>query len=281
MTKRVWTVAVVLGALAMVGCSAAKSASVDTSETAPEATVATTATTESTTTTSAGPADDTAVSDASATSDDTATTLPPGATPGLDDYDGDGEPDPTCGTQDFGGGLVLRIPCEIRTANDPENVTTLVDKSLYRLPSIDFPEFDDVSASAVQARDADGKHVAIIYFNSDALFAINSADLSGDATTVSLNAAVRVIENHYPGATVQVRGNTDAKGTAPSNQKLSEQRASAVANFFTANGLDPARVSSIGFGSTRPVVWETNADGSDNAAARAFNRRVEIVIRAA
>jgi OmpA-OmpF porin, OOP family len=279
MTKRVWTVAVVLGVLAMVGCGASKSASVDTSEPAPETTAATTAATDATTT-SAAPADG-AVSDESATSDDSVTALPSGATPGLDDYDGDGEPDPTCGTQDFGGGLLLRIPCEIRSANEPENGTTLVDDSLYRLPSIDFPEFDDVSASAVQARDADGKHVAIIYFNSDALFGMNSTDLSGDATTVSLDAALLVVGNHYPNATVQVRGNTDAKGTAASNQKLSEQRASAVAGFFTSHGLDPARVSSIGFGSTRPVVSETIPDGSDNAAARAFNRRVEIVIRAA
>ena len=61
--------------------------------------------------------------------------LPPGAQPGLDDYDGDGAPDPTCTTQDFGGGLILRIPCEIGNANGPEEGTRLVKDSLYRLPS--------------------------------------------------------------------------------------------------------------------------------------------------
>jgi outer membrane protein OmpA-like peptidoglycan-associated protein len=216
----------------MVGCGASNTATVDdTGSTVGEATVASVATTvESTTTTSESvPSDDTTrTTEAAAPPDESTTTLPPGATPGLDDFDGNGEPDPTCGTQDFGAGLVLRIPCEIRSANDPENGTSLVAGSLYRLPGTDFPEFDNVSASAIQARDADGGKVVVIFFNSDALFTINSAELGGDATTVSLNAAVAVVQNHFPNADVQVRGHTDAQGSAASNQKLSEQRAAAV-----------------------------------------------------
>jgi outer membrane protein OmpA-like peptidoglycan-associated protein len=267
--------AVTLCALAMVGCGASKSATVDTAGPTPEATVATTGTSAST----SEPAT-TTESTATSSEESTATSLPPGAKPGLDDYNDDGEPDPTCGEQDFGAGIALRIPCAISTANEPENGTTLVENSLYRLPGIDFAEFDNISATAIQARDVDGKKVAIIFFNSDALFAINSADLGGDATTASLNAAILVIKNHYPNAAVQVRGHTDAKGTATSNQKLSEQRAAAVKGYLNAHGLDPAQVSNVGFGSTEPVVAETNPDGSDNPAGRAFNRRVEIVVRA-
>ena len=152
---------------------------------------------------------------------------------------------------------------------------------MYRLPGIDFPEFDNISATAVQARDVAGNKVAIIFFNSDALFAINSADLGGEATTASLNAAILAIQNHYPDATVQVRGHTDAQGAATTNQSLSAQRAAAVKGYLNAHGLDPARVSNVGFGSTEPVVSETNPDGSDSSAGRAFNRRGEIVVRAA
>src|SRR5918997_1831801 len=61
--------------------------------------------------------------------------LPPGAQPGLDDLDGDRRPDPTCSTQDFGGGLALRIPCEIPNPNDPAEGTRLVKDSLFRLPA--------------------------------------------------------------------------------------------------------------------------------------------------
>jgi hypothetical protein len=172
--------AVGLCTAAMVACGASKSATVDTAEPTPEATVSTTG---ASTATSASPT--TSSDDSTTTSEPSGTSPPPGATPGLDDYNDDGEPDPTCGTQDFGSGLVLRIPCAISTANEPENGTTLVENSLYRLPGIDFPEFDDISATAVQARNADGAKVAIIFFNSDALFAVNSADLGGDATTAS------------------------------------------------------------------------------------------------
>ena len=72
---------------------------------------------------------------------------------------------------------------------------------------------------------------------------------------------------------------TDAKGTASSNEKLSAERAAAVKGYLNGHGLDPARVSNVGFASTQPVVLETNPDGSDNLAGRAFNRRVEIVVR--
>ena len=45
------------------------------------------------------------------------------------------------------------------------------------------------------------------------------------------------------------------------------------------SGLKQAGVSSVGLGSTLPLAEERNADGSANADAQKFNRRVEIVVR--
>jgi hypothetical protein len=70
--------------------------------------------------------------------------LPPGGQPGLDDLDSDGRRDPACSTQDFGGGLVLRIPCEIPNPNDPAEGTRLVKDSLFRLPAFEA-DLSDVS----------------------------------------------------------------------------------------------------------------------------------------
>jgi outer membrane protein OmpA-like peptidoglycan-associated protein len=201
--------------------------------------------------------------------------LPPGAQPGVDDYDGDGTPDPTCETQDFGGGLVLRVPCQIGNANGPEDGTRLVNRSLYRLPSYNT-DLTGISGSLVTARDTAGKKVVIVVFNSDNLFETGSDQVT-EANT--LDATIRLINGQFSGAAVQVRGHTDGTGTASANQALSERRAATVQKYLTGHGVKASGVTAIGFGSSRPLVEETNADGSASTAGRAFNRRVELVLR--
>ena len=80
------------------------------------------------------------------------------------------------------------------------------------------------------------------------------------------------------GGNVQVSGHTDDIPIAfserfDSNWDLSAARAAAVADFFFANNdIDSERVSVFGYADTKPV-----ADNS-NAAGRAQNRRIEILI---
>ena len=201
--------------------------------------------------------------------------LPPGAQPGLDDYNGDGTPDPTCTTQDFGGGLVLRIPCEIGNANGPEEGTRLVKDSLYLLPSFEA-DLTNISGSLVTGRDPAGKKVVVVVFNSDNLFATGSDKLNESNT---LDATIRLINDSFSASAIQVRGHTDATGSASANQALSERRAETVRAYLTGHGVNSSGVTAIGFGSTRPLVEETNTDGSPSTAGRAFNRRVELAIR--
>lgn len=65
---------------------------------------------------------------------------------------------------------------------------------------------------------------------------------------------------------VQISGHTDSDGDAKANQTLSEQRAVSVKNYFISKGIDSARISTKGFGSSQPI-------GSDKSK----NRRVEFV----
>lgn len=75
------------------------------------------------------------------------------------------------------------------------------------------------------------------------------------------------------GAPIAIVGHTDGRGSAERNQDLSERRAQAVADALQAAGVEPARVSAEGVGSTQPVAEE---GGADDDAARAKNRRVQV-----
>ncbi|AZP71181.1 OmpA family protein [Pseudomonas poae] len=78
----------------------------------------------------------------------------------------------------------------------------------------------------------------------------------------------------YPQTTTVVEGHTDSVGPDAYNQKLSQRRADAVKQVLVKDGIAPNRVSSVGYGKSRPVA--------DNAteAGRAINRRVEASVEA-
>jgi outer membrane protein OmpA-like peptidoglycan-associated protein len=70
---------------------------------------------------------------------------------------------------------------------------------------------------------------------------------------------------------LRVEGHTDNKGSASDNQKLSEGRAKSVMSYLVGKGIAAGRLTSAGFGATKPVADNTNDEG------RAKNRRVELV----
>lgn len=76
----------------------------------------------------------------------------------------------------------------------------------------------------------------------------------------------------YPDEDVAIEGFTDSTGTASYNLELSGLRAQSVEGFLRENGIDAARMTTQGFGLTRPVA--TNA----TELGRQQNRRVEVVI---
>jgi outer membrane protein OmpA-like peptidoglycan-associated protein len=79
-----------------------------------------------------------------------------------------------------------------------------------------------------------------------------------------------VILKKYPQAKFSIDGHTDSVGSDSSNQRLSEGRALSVKTFLVENGIDEFRLSSQGFGESKPVA--SNA----TSAGKTQNRRVEI-----
>ena len=105
---------------------------------------------------------------------------------------------------------------------------------------------------------------------SDVLFDTGKYTLK-PTTQVSL-AKVSGILLAYPGLKVQVEGYTDSVGSDEYNQKLSENRASAVKDFLVSQGVSPNNITSQGFGKSNPVADNSTAEG------RAQNRRVNLVV---
>jgi outer membrane protein OmpA-like peptidoglycan-associated protein len=108
---------------------------------------------------------------------------------------------------------------------------------------------------------------------------VNMSDVLFDTGKYSLRplareklAKVAGIVSGHPGLRLAVEGHTDNVGGDQYNQKLSEQRGSAVRDYLTAEGMAQDSVTTMGFGETQPVA------SNDTAAGRQQNRRVELVI---
>jgi outer membrane protein OmpA-like peptidoglycan-associated protein len=77
--------------------------------------------------------------------------------------------------------------------------------------------------------------------------------------------------------TIQISGYTDGLGTEQYNNKLSDRRARACADYLVKKGIDKARISFVSFGKCCPVEMEL-INGRDNPDGRVKNRRALINI---
>ena len=111
----------------------------------------------------------------------------------------------------------------------------------------------------------------VLTFESDVLFATNSSYLSEKAKGTMQNMVAYVNKN-YPDASIQINGHTDATGEDEYNQWLSEKRAASVKAYAVSLGLDETKISTKGYGKTKPVATNSTAEG------RQKNRRVEVII---
>ena len=80
-----------------------------------------------------------------------------------------------------------------------------------------------------------------------------------------------------PGATLQISGYTDGKGSNEYNAKLSDLRARACAEYFIQKGIAADRITFESFGACCPLEMEL-INGRDNPDGRSKNRRALINI---
>jgi outer membrane protein OmpA-like peptidoglycan-associated protein len=90
-----------------------------------------------------------------------------------------------------------------------------------------------------------------------------------EATTVDPLAAL--IANN-PGFRIVIQAYADSRGAEPELQKLTQDRAEALAGRLVSAGVDGSRIEASGMGVSNPVAANTTPAG------RQKNRRVEITL---
>lgn len=103
------------------------------------------------------------------------------------------------------------------------------------------------------------------------LFTRQSAELGDDARRSLKNVSKYLLEN--PDATVVIEGHADRRGKDEFNEWLSLQRARAVRAYLHGLGVRTKRMRIEARGSNDPI------DTSGSEAARAKNRRVELIVK--
>ncbi len=100
-----------------------------------------------------------------------------------------------------------------------------------------------------------------------------------DKAKALLEKDVRTLKEN-PQINVRMAGYTSAEGSVEINQKLSEDRAHAVRDYLIENGIAPERITVIGYGRTKPALYELSPGNIDTKEAKA-NMRVlfEIVVK--
>jgi|GEM_PF-1386585 len=84
-----------------------------------------------------------------------------------------------------------------------------------------------------------------------------------------LDRVVEVLRGN-PSMRVEIQGHTCNLGSKKYNKRLSDRRAKAVRDYFLKRGVNPSRLTWMGYGEARPAFPNTNREN------RRMNRRVEL-----
>ena len=120
-------------------------------------------------------------------------------------------------------------------------------------------------------KDINGLDAIKVTFDSGILFATNKSNLGAEAQK-NLAKFADVLKT-YDDADVAIYGHTDNTGKLEVNQRISKERADAVANFLKSKGVAESQIKEVkGFDYQQPVADNSTAEG------RAQNRRVEVFL---
>jgi outer membrane protein OmpA-like peptidoglycan-associated protein len=85
--------------------------------------------------------------------------------------------------------------------------------------------------------------------------------------------ALALLMNKRPSFKLYIEGHTDNVGSDASNLSLSDRRAKAAKDYLVKKGVDASRITSKGYGESKPVATNSTPEG------RQKNRRVEFIVQ--
>ncbi len=98
-----------------------------------------------------------------------------------------------------------------------------------------------------------------------------AAELTPKAVASTIDPLAALLANN-PDLRVRIEAHVDARGDAAELQKLTQDRAEALAGRLVSSGVDGARIQANGMGGSNPVAANTTPAG------RTRNRRIEITL---
>lgn len=125
------------------------------------------------------------------------------------------------------------------------------------------PKIDDTKKQEIQKK---------IAFAAKSIQFETAKDIIKPISYKELDEVVNIMKE-YDFINLTIEGHTDNVGNTAKNMDLSARRAGAVMNYLVIKGISPARLTSNGYGDTRPIAPNTTVEG------RQQNRRVDITIR--
>ncbi|MBQ2069094.1 MAG: OmpA family protein [Bacteroidales bacterium] len=140
-----------------------------------------------------------------------------------------------------------------------------MDKKAEELAAIENAKVEKVT-------DVNGLQAIKVTFNSGILFATGKSELSAVSKNELLNFVNKMRD--MPDADLSIYGHTDNTGSDAINERLSAERAQAVASYLQKCGMAANRMTAQGLSYKEPIA------SNDTAEGRAQNRRVEIFIYA-
>ena len=134
-------------------------------------------------------------------------------------------------------------------------------------------ELDEVTqGTGIDVEEVGDQDAILLRLPDGVTFAPGSAEISPEFGRALDSVAENLIR--YPNSLIDVYGFTDTTGADQLNQRLSDQRAQAVANYLASRGVARARMDTRGYGESYDYLRVKTADN----VAEALNRRVEIKI---